>query len=188
MSHSLKSSQRSFRNRQKVAIDIKQYDEALKQKKSQRQASSIIGTPRETINYWRKRRDEIPLDQLSINFFESPSGADFLHRFVTAVQFVMTEIGGCGIRLVALVLELTHLEHFVGSCYGTLRQRGKLLEETIVQFGEEECERLSKKMPQKKVSIAEDETFHPKPCLVAIAMPSNFILVEEYSEKRDAIS
>lgn len=36
--------------------------------------------------------------------------------------------------------------------------------------------------------MAGDETFHPKPCLVAIEPISNYILAEKYSEKRDADS
>lgn len=188
MKTSSKSNKRSFRNRQTIAIDLKKYEEELKKQKSQRQASTIIGTPRETLNYWRSRQDSIPLDQLTIDFFESESGCDFLHRFITSLQFVMTEIGGCGIRLVSLVLELTHLNHFVGSSYGTLCERGKLIEEYIVKFGEEEQGRLSSAMPKKRISIAEDETFHPKPCLVAMEAVSNFILIEQYSEKRGAIS
>lgn len=188
MKTSSKSNKRSFRNRQTIAIDLKKYEEELKKQKSQRRASTIIGTPRETLNYWRARQDNIPLNRLTIDFLESESGCDFLHRFITALQFVMTEIGGCGIRLVSLVLELTHLNHFVGSSYGTLCQRGKLLEEHIVKFGEEEQDRLSRSMPKKRISIAEDETFHPQPCLVAMEAVSNFILIEQYSEKRDAIS
>ncbi len=43
-------------------------------------------------------------------------------------------------------------------------------------------------MPKKKISVAQDETFHPKTCLVAIEPISDFILLEQYSEKRDAES
>ncbi|WP_155067826.1 hypothetical protein [Piscirickettsia salmonis] len=43
-------------------------------------------------------------------------------------------------------------------------------------------------MSNKKISVAEDETFHPQTCLVAIELASNFILLEKYSEKRDAAS
>jgi hypothetical protein len=43
-------------------------------------------------------------------------------------------------------------------------------------------------MPTKKITTCADETFHPKPCLVAMEPVSNFILTEKYSEKRDAES
>ena len=41
-------------------------------------------------------------------------------------------------------------------------------------------------MPPKAVTVCEDETFHPAPCLVAIEPVSNFILLEGYVERRDA--
>ncbi|MBI2571593.1 MAG: hypothetical protein HYV63_31675 [Candidatus Schekmanbacteria bacterium] len=36
--------------------------------------------------------------------------------------------------------------------------------------------------------MAQDETFHPPPCLVSIEPVSHFILLARYSEKRDAVS
>jgi hypothetical protein len=41
-------------------------------------------------------------------------------------------------------------------------------------------------MPQQQISLCEDETFHPQICLVAIEPVSNYLLLEEYSPKRDA--
>jgi len=41
-------------------------------------------------------------------------------------------------------------------------------------------------MPKKKISICQDETFHPDICLVAMEPVSNFILLEKYDKKRDA--
>jgi hypothetical protein len=38
------------------------------------------------------------------------------------------------------------------------------------------------------VTLAEDETFHPSVCLVAIEPLSNFILVEEYQPQRDSLT
>ena len=34
--------------------------------------------------------------------------------------------------------------------------------------------------------MANDETHHPTPCLVGMDVVSNFILIEKYSEKKDA--
>ena len=62
------------------------------------------------------------------------------------------------------------------------------MEEDIVNYGDSEGKRLSKGMPFKKISTCDDETFHPTPCLVSIEPVSNFILTEQYSEKRDAAS
>ncbi|HEY4832341.1 MAG TPA: hypothetical protein VIH61_07280, partial [Waddliaceae bacterium] len=83
---------------------------------------------------------------------------------------------------------MSSLDNFVASSYETLRERGIKMEEAIVAFGKEEQSKLAKSMPTKPISITEDETFHHKPCLVAMEPVSNFILLEEYGEKRDAES
>jgi len=62
------------------------------------------------------------------------------------------------------------------------------MERLTNQFSSDEGQRLALEMPQKKISICQDETFHPEICLVAIEPVSNFILLEDYSEKRDAES
>ena len=100
----------------------------------------------------------------------------------------MNQVGSCGIRLVSMVLRLSYLDYFVATSYETLRERGVIMEETIVSFGKEEQHRLSEGMPTKSISIVEDETYHHKPCLVAMEPVSNFILLEKYGEKRDAAS
>jgi hypothetical protein len=41
-------------------------------------------------------------------------------------------------------------------------------------------------MPAKRISLCEDETYHPEICLVAIEPVSAFSLVEQYAKHRDA--
>ena len=41
-------------------------------------------------------------------------------------------------------------------------------------------------MPEKIITLCEDETFHPEICLVAMEPVSNFILVERYAMNREA--
>lgn len=62
------------------------------------------------------------------------------------------------------------------------------MEEAINQFGVDERKQLIPQMSHKKISVCQDETFHPEICLVAIEPVSNFIVLEEYSDKRDAES
>ena len=162
MKKKAKSSRHVVRNRQTIAANLALYEQQ-QVLKSQRELSASLGIPRETMNYWCKRKSSLPLDAISVEFFESEEGNAFLHRLVTALQLVMIEIGGCGIRLVSLVLELTQLHHFVGSSYGALCARSNVLEDYIVQFGQDERERLSADMQKKKISLVEDETFHPAP-------------------------
>ena len=61
----------------------------------------------------------------------------------------------------------------------------RAIDEAIVVLSKSERKRLSALMSPKKIVIAEDETFHPATCLVAMELISNYILVERYVEKRD---
>ena len=60
------------------------------------------------------------------------------------------------------------------------------IEKAIEQFGQDERARLAKEMPQREITLCEDETFHPQICLVAIEPVSNYLILEEYAAKRDA--
>jgi Family of unknown function (DUF6399) len=53
-------------------------------------------------------------------------------------------------------------------------------------FAAKEQSRLAQTMSPKKITVCEDETYHPEICLVAIEPVSDFILVEQYAEQRDA--
>jgi hypothetical protein len=176
------------KTREAIAADLLEFNRSILQGNTQRKSANDVGIPRSTIRHWKSRTSKIPLPEIVITFFESPEGVKFLHRLVTVLQFVMTQVGACGIRLVCLVLELSELYYFVANSYESVRQRGVEMEKEIALFAEHEQSRLSKDMRRQKISIAEDETFHPKPCLVAIEPVSNYILLEEYSDKRDAAS
>ena len=59
------------------------------------------------------------------------------------------------------------------------------MDESIIEFEEFVRPQLSQNMPAKKISLAEDETFHPQICIVCMESVSNFIFVEKYVENRD---
>lgn len=145
-----------------------------------------LGIPRSTLQHWLKRRDGIDADPDLVGFFESPVGVAFLHRLVLAAHFVITMVGPCGIRLVCLFLELTGLDRFVAASYGSQQKVSGEMEKAIVTFDLEERKRLAFGMSPKKISICEDETFHPETCLVGIEPESNFILLEKYAASRKA--
>lgn len=144
------------------------------------------GISRTTVQHWKKRKEDIEHSSEVVAFFESAAGINFLHQLMVAVTFVLTQIVGGGIRSVCLFLQLSTLDRFVGSSYGAQQDYVAQLEKTIGEFGDEERARLASGMPPKKITVCQDETFHPKPCLVAIEPISNFIVLEEYTEKRDA--
>src|SRR5580692_2778911 len=73
----------------------------LSQSMSQRKAANEVGVARSTLQNWQTRTANIPLPKSTIEFFESPDGVFFLEQLVNALQFVMTQVGACGIRLVS---------------------------------------------------------------------------------------
>lgn len=173
-------------SRKEVAEKTVEFEEEYQHTPSQRQVAEKLGVPRSTLQHWLNRRSSIDAAPELVAFFESPAGVAFLHRLVLAAQFVITLLGPGGIRLVCLFLELSGLEQFVAASYGSQQQVTVVMEEAVVEFGQEEQQRLAKDMEPKQVTVCEDETFHPAVCLVAIEPVSNFILLEQYADNRQA--
>lgn len=181
------SDAKSKKNRQEIAHAIIDFEDAIKNM-TQRKAAERQGTARTTLIYWQDRKNKIDLPEKVVGFFESPEGVDFLHRLVTSIIFVIGQLAPCGVRAMSSIFKLSRLDYFVGSSYGSMQKLNLTMEKDIITYETKERERLSINMPMKKITTCQDETFHPEPCLVAIEPVSNFILVEEYSQKRDSVS
>ena len=153
---------------------------------SQRAIAGEIGIPRSTLQYWHARKQGMDAEPELVEFFESEVGIAFLHRLVLAAHFVITMVGPSGVRVVCQFLELSGLDSFVASSYGSQQTVSVELEEAIVDYAASERERLSATMPAKEITVCEDETFHPETCLVAMEPVSNYILVEQYAADRKA--
>jgi hypothetical protein len=74
----------------------------------------------------------------------------------------------------------------VAASHGAQQQASQKMQAGLATFGAQERSRLAQGMARKKITICEDETFHPETCLVAIEPVSDFILVEKYAKHRDA--
>jgi len=181
-----KKSKQKHWNRIEVSLKLDAYTKSKKKSISQRQSAEKIEIPRSTLQHWLSRKASIDAEEDVIEFFESPAGVKFLHRFVVAAHFVITLVGSSGIRLVCLLIELLHLDRFIAGSYGSQHGISVILEKATVEYGQKEKNRLSKTMESKKITIVQDETFHPETCLVAIEPVSNFILLEKYSSGRKA--
>ena len=173
-------------SREEVAGKIIDFEQAAKHFASQRQLAEELEIPRSTLQHWLKRKDSIDAAPEVVAFFESPAGVAFLHRLVLAAHFVMTLLGPCGIRLVCMFLELSGLDRFVAASYSSHQEVSTAMEEAVVEFDKEEKRHLAEEMEPKKVTVCQDETFHPEICLVAIEPVSNFILLEKYASNRKA--
>ncbi len=168
---------------------LQTFSAAQRQGTSEREFSSEHDVPRTTLQYWQKRRDQIEAAPRVVAFFESPEGVVFLERLVLAAHVVMTQMGTCGIRLVSTFLEYAGLEGFIGCSFGAQQQVSSEVLDLVITYGKEEQARLKAIMPHKRVTLCLDETFPSQgQCLVAMEPVSGFVLLEEYREKRDAVT
>jgi hypothetical protein len=101
---------------------------------------------------------------------------------------VCVEVGACGIRLVCLFLDLTGLDRFVAASYGAQQQVNVQVAHAMVSYHQEETARLAQDMPQKDLTVTQDETFTGGLCLITMDPESNFIILEQLAQARDQIT
>ena len=169
--------------RDDVSIKIIDF-QSRKEKLSQRQFTKDTGVPRTTLQNWLNRLNRIDADPFTVSFFESPAGVEFLHLLIQALHFEFTKVGCASIRNICSFLKLTQLSSFMAASYGTHQKISDQMATIIGQFGDMEKARLSMQMPEKLITLCEDETFHPQICLVAIEPESNYIILEKYKKNR----
>ena len=155
-------------------------------KKSKREVADLLEVPNSTMQSWQTNfRSKSVVPELA-DFFSTPSGAALLHRLVMAAYQVI-HFGCGGIRGLQEFLQLSTLSCFVASSDGALQAFSVRCEEHIVAIGESEEKRLAAKMKKRKVTAALDEMFRGRhPCLVAIEVVSNYVLLEKFTDDRKA--
>ena len=153
---------------------------------SQRQVAETLGIARGTLHDWQEALALQPAPRALAAFVETPEGVEWLRRQVVAAHFVVTLLGGGGVRLVCEFLRLSGLDAFVGASYGSQRTIGVALEEAVLADARAQRARLAEGMARRQIAVCEDETYHPEICLVALEPVSGFILAERYAEDRTA--
>ncbi|MBF0198121.1 MAG: hypothetical protein HQL32_10430 [Planctomycetes bacterium] len=136
------------------------------------------GIPRTTIQHWNARTDLSDLPPAMVEFFESSVGEEFLHRLFVSLMFDLHEHGNASLRCLTTFLRKTQLDRFISVSKSSLERAARNVQCSTIQFADQEKERLSKLMPEKNISIAEDETFPNGTCMVAMELRSNFIILE----------
>ena len=164
------------------------YRELRTQGVSERQAAKELKVPRTTLQAWRVWHDTLDICPHVADFFQSGPGLAFLHRLVIAFHMVCVEVGACGIRLVCLFLNLTGLNRFVAASYGAQQQVNVQVEQAMVAYSQDETARLAQDMPQKDITVTQDETFTGGLCLITMDPESNFIILEQQAQARDQVS
>lgn len=173
-----------------AAEAVEQFDRFDAPGTSCSQIARRLDVPDSTLRHWlRTRRRRMKHSQWpakTVQFLESPDGLSVLHRMITAAHLTFVQADDCGIRSLCAFLELSGLDEFIASSYGAQQAVAHQMESLLVQFGEEEDQRLAAGMAPQEISMAVDETFHPDICLVGMEPVSNFIFLEEYQPQRDA--
>ena len=164
---------------------FEQYRELRTQGISERQAAKTLQVPRTTLQAWRLWHDTLDSCPPVAEFFQSGPGLAFLHRLVIAFHLTCVEVGACGMRIVCLFLNLTGLDRFVAASYGAQQHVNSQVEHAIVNYRQSETARLAKDMPQKDLTVTQDETFTGGLCLVTMDPDSNFIILEQAAQARD---
>lgn len=171
-------------NRLDATIKTNKFESIIGQQ-SQREFALEHEVSRTTLQYWLSRKKNIDASPALVTFFEGPDGLAFLHKLITAAHFEFTKVGVASIHNVSNFLKACGLEPFVACSYTTHQRVAKKMDKELIKFGCSERDRLAAHMPSKAITLAEDETFHPKICLVAIEAVSNFIILEKYVQNRD---
>jgi hypothetical protein len=172
--------------RDEIADSVALFEQRRAEGMSQREFARVMGVPRTSLQHWLGRKSTIDADPAVVAFFESPVGVAFLHRLVVSLHVVFSFIGSSGSRLIGRFLREAGLGPFVATSVGSQTKVAAQVERAIGEYGDDQKAVLSAAMPPKVITACQDETFHPKPCLVAIEPVSNFILLERYDTKRDA--
>lgn len=172
--------------RQQTADHLRDFEVAAAARgSSQRSWARSRKVPRTSLQSWLYRKRGLEGSPETVAFLESPAGLAFIHRLMTTLFLVFSELGPSGRRRVGLALRLAGLSPFVGLSDGSLHKLGTSLQDQIVAYEELHRPLLAAGMEPKQITLCEDETFHPQICLVAIEPVSNFIVLEKYAKKRD---
>ena len=164
---------------------FEQYRELRTQGVSERQAAKALHAPRTTLQAWRQWHDTLAICPHVAEFFQSGPGLAFLHRLVIAFHLACVEVGACGIRIVCLFLNLTGLDRFVAASYGAQQRVNAQVEHAMVDYHQSETARLAKDMPEKEITVTQDETFTGGLCLITMDPESNFIILEQAAQARE---
>ncbi len=146
---------------------------------SDREIARQLDVPRSTLQAWKQHRASLDADPRFIAFFESSLGLAFIHRLCTAAHLVFVEAGACGVAMVSKFFRLSCLDRFVACSVGSQRQVNRSVQDAIVSYVTTEQPKLQNKMPEKDITVCQDETFTGGLCLVAIEPESGFIFLEK---------
>jgi len=153
---------------------------------SERRAAKALGVARSTLRDRKARVDALDSDPLVRTFFSSSTGLAVLHRLLCALHVAFPLHAPVGLPAVSLFLRLSGLDVFVGASHGAQFAFSAAVQRQTALFGQHQTKLLGARMPERALTLLQDETFHPTPLFVAIEPLSGFVLVESYGTACDA--
>ena len=96
------ASRKIYDLRSKRSAEIIQFERAVEMTGSQRAASKMTKISRSTAQGRIARRNERTLPLATQEFLDTVEGMMFLHRIILAVEFIISQIAGAGIRVIQL--------------------------------------------------------------------------------------
>jgi hypothetical protein len=178
--------QRRRWTREESTALVAEYEALKAEGMGQREFADLRDVPLGTLQFWLARKAGLDADPVLVGLLESPTGLAFLHRLVLAAMFQFCHVGPCGVDHVGAFLRLAKLDVFVAASHAVMHELGGDMEQAIVDFGAFQRAALAAGMKPRSIVVAQDETFHPEVCLVAMEPASNFILLERYAPNREA--
>ena len=165
---------------------LERFRTALAQGVSEREAAAALGIARSTLRDRKARVDALDADPLARAFFSSSVGLSVLHRLLCALHVAFPLHTPVGLHAVSLFLRLSGLDVFLGASHGAQFAFSAALQRQTALFGQHQTKLLGARMPERAITLLQDETFHPTPLFVAIEPLSGFVLVESYGPACDA--
>ena len=125
--------------------------------------------------------DPDPLDP----FFTAPEGLIWLRRLLFAAHLVFSLMGNCGLRLLALFIELAGLDRYIANSLGSHHHYSHLLQDRLIEADKHLQAQICHTEPLN-IDVCVDENFHHKtPVLVALEPNSGYVLLCQHADKRD---
>ena len=151
---------------------------------TRQEAAQQLGVPEPTLADQLRKRQKAAGSVAQ--FFESVEGRECLEQLIAAAHLVFVQKRGCGIAGIGEFLAFTQLDRFIAPSTSVHQSYAIEMESALAEYGQQQCESLAATMSQKKITLAEDETFHRgKICLVGIEPVSGYLVTECYCDHRD---
>ena len=125
-----------------------------------------------------KNRNKYPESQL----WETEAGQKWLCLMVLATIFIFSLQGGIGCERLSQFFHLLRLNKHIGVSPTALRNLRASIESKIIEYQQQQQEKLKTTSPKVELCLAADETFFDQVILVMLDLPSGYIFVEQKTE------